>query len=41
MNEGDKAKSNQGADQTQHGDKRQEFDIGCRFGVWINHFRAS
>ena len=37
MDEGHKSKGNQGADQAQQDDERHEFDVGCRFGLWVNH----
>ena len=38
MDEGHEGEGDQGADQAQQDDQRQEFDVGCRSGLWVNHW---
>ena len=41
LNEGNKGKGDQGADHAQHDDERHEFEVGCGFGLWVDHGEAS
>ena len=37
MDESHKGEGDQGAEQAQHDDERQEFDVGSGSGLWVDH----